>query len=75
MLDRFHSSFRTATLESSIRTALELGELSPGAEAQIQRLATASNLSRHDRCLLALLKDAVSEGYIRRIQPLEPLNR
>jgi hypothetical protein len=57
------------TLESCVRGALTRGELPPAAEAQIAQLAASNDLSSGDRRLLALLNDAIQNGYVRRVQP------
>jgi hypothetical protein len=59
--------FNVASLECCIRTALELGELSPGLELQIKHWETQCHLSEHDRTLLKILQGAIEEGCIRRI--------
>ena len=53
-------------VESWIRTALELRELSPGMEAQIQAWVAQCKLSEHENRLLNVLFDALEAGYIRR---------
>lgn len=55
-------------LEVCIRTALLLGELSPGAAAQIAHYAETEPLSLHDKRLLSLLSDAIQSGSIRRVE-------
>lgn len=55
-------------LECCIRTALELGELSPGAQSCISQLVSDGNLSERDRALLSLLKDAIADGCIHQVR-------
>lgn len=54
-------------LECCIRTALELGELSPGAQSCISQLVSGGNLSERDRALLSILQDAIEDGCIRQV--------
>jgi hypothetical protein len=54
-------------LEACVRTALELGELSPGLENQIKHWATRRQLSEYDRQLLEILQDAIEDGCICRV--------
>lgn len=54
-------------LEACVRTALEIGELSPGLEAQIKHWATRQCISDHDRQLLEILQDALEDGCICRV--------
>lgn len=54
-------------LEACVRTALELGELSPGLEAQIKHWAVRKPLSERDLKLLDLLQDALEDGCICRV--------
>lgn len=54
-------------LETCVRTALELGELSPGLETQIKHWASRRQLSERDRKLLMILQDAVEDGCICRV--------
>jgi hypothetical protein len=65
MLNFDNSRVETFDLETCVRTALESGELLPGAEAQIDRLVTATMLSPRDRYLLKILRDAIRDGCIR----------
>jgi hypothetical protein len=54
------------TLKTFIQTALELGELSPGMEAQIEYWIRQGSLSEREQELLKILHDALQEGCIRR---------
>ncbi len=54
-------------LECYVRTALELGELSPGAQSCISQLVSDGNLSDRDRALLSILRDAIADGCIRQV--------
>lgn len=54
-------------LEACVRMALEIGELSPGLEAQIKDWTTRKRLSDHDRQLLEILQDALEDGCICRV--------
>lgn len=54
-------------LETCVRTALELGELSPGLELQIKHWATRRPLSDHDQQVLKILQDALEDGCICRV--------
>jgi hypothetical protein len=54
-------------IEFYIRNALAFGALSSQAEAEINRLATLGNLSPHECTLLAVLRDSIQEGHIRRV--------
>ncbi|WAL62582.1 hypothetical protein [Thermocoleostomius sinensis] len=63
------SQSNVTSLECCIRTALELGELSPGLELQIKQWETQRHLSDYDRTLLTILREAIEEGCIRRIGP------
>lgn len=60
-------SFSSVSIEQIIQTALDLGELSPGAEAQVQRQLLAGAIGERDRALIDLLQDALQSGYIRRV--------
>lgn len=57
----------TNLVEPIVRTALEFGELTPGAEAQVRWLLTCGKLGARDRSLLCLLQDAIQDGCVRRI--------
>jgi hypothetical protein len=59
--------FDLAPLECCVRTALELGELSPGLEMQIEQWQSHCNLSERDRALLEILYGALADGCIRRV--------
>ena len=54
------------SLEACIRSALETGELLPGAESQLQKIQLHGRLTEKERCLLQLLQDAIQSGCIRR---------
>lgn len=60
------SSLDINLLESWIRSVLELRELSPGMEAQIQDWVAQCELSEHENRLLNVFFDALEAGYIRR---------
>ncbi|MGJ3254107.1 MAG: hypothetical protein ACFE0J_23685 [Elainellaceae cyanobacterium] len=61
-----HSS-KTDHLETYIRTALTVGELTPAVEAQIKQIIRVGNLSRRDCALLSILRDAIQDGCIQRL--------
>ncbi|MDJ0706794.1 MAG: hypothetical protein QNJ46_26275 [Leptolyngbyaceae cyanobacterium MO_188.B28] len=67
MLNLSDNALNAASIESIVRTALSLGELFPGAEAQIERNLQHDNLSATDYRMLAILKDAIADGCVRRI--------
>lgn len=54
-------------LESHIRTALEIGELSPGLETTIRAWANRYILTERDQTLLQILQDAIESGCVRRV--------
>lgn len=54
---------RNQSLEDCIRTALEIGELPPVLNQQIQSL-TRGYLSEREQKLLQLLEDAIQDGCI-----------
>jgi hypothetical protein len=54
-------------LEFCIRSALELGELTPALETQINAWVAKGRLSVRDRTMLTILEDAIQEGCIRRV--------
>jgi hypothetical protein len=56
-------SLKSNGLESLIRTAMLNGELAPGVAAQIGCYRTGK-LSCEERRLLAILDDAMSDGYV-----------
>lgn len=56
------------SLEQCVKTILELGELSPGMEANIQAWLRKGALSDRDQRLLRILADAIADGLIERIQ-------
>jgi hypothetical protein len=56
-------------LEFCIRNALATGELSPATNAYIQQVSSTTNLTRRDRTLLAILKDAIRDGCVQQIEP------
>jgi hypothetical protein len=60
---------RTAfgSIEQIVRLAIELGEISPGAERQVQSLLLNQELAERDRHLVGLLQDAMATGYVQRI--------
>jgi len=58
---------KTDHLETYIRDALTVGELTPAVEAQIKRIIHVGNLSRRDCALLAILRDAIQDGCIQRL--------
>lgn len=67
--DRYSSRYnrlKTDTLEVFIRTALELGELSPGMAVQVDSWIRRGNLSEREQKLLKILQDAIQDGQIRR---------
>jgi hypothetical protein len=55
-------------IEAYVRNALTFKELSPGAEAQINQLKASGNLSVRELTLLAILRDAIQDGCIRRVE-------
>lgn len=66
------SSNPDANLEFCVRNALATGELSPATYAYIQQLtgtAGTANLTRRDRTLLAILKDAIQDGCVQQVEP------
>ena len=66
-LDTSSNYLEFSPLEACVRTALEMGELSPGLEAQIKHWTTRKRLSDHDRQLLRILQDALKDGCICRV--------
>ncbi|GAB4229171.1 MAG: hypothetical protein Kow00121_58100 [Elainellaceae cyanobacterium] len=54
-------------LEWCIKTVLELGELAPGMEANIQEWLNRNSLSDHEQKLLGILQDVLADGTIDRI--------
>jgi hypothetical protein len=67
MLNSSLRALSSVSIEQIIQTALDLGELSPGAEAQVQRQLLAGTIGERDRALIDLLQDALQSGYIRRV--------
>ncbi len=57
------------SIESLVRAALSIGELSPAAEIEINNLVVRGNLSTLDCTMLAILRDAIQDGCIRRLDP------
>jgi len=57
----------TDWVEPIVRMALEFGELTPGAEAQVRWLLLCGKLGSRDRALLCLLQDAIQDGCVRRV--------
>jgi hypothetical protein len=55
------------SIEFYIRYALAFGELSTQAEAEIHRLATQGEASPRECTLLAVLRDAIQDGCVRRV--------
>ncbi|MBE9177336.1 hypothetical protein IQ268_01950 [Oculatella sp. LEGE 06141] len=55
-------------LEYCVRSALAVGELSPAVESHIKRIVVDGNLTPRDRTLLDILRDAIQDGCVRRIQ-------
>lgn len=62
-----YSGTKSEILEDYVRNALAFGELSPAVEANIQTLIHAGNLSRRDRTLISILKDAIHDGCVHRV--------
>jgi hypothetical protein len=54
-------------LEFCIRAALELGELTPALDKQINEWIAKGRLSMRDRTMLNILQDAIQDGCIRRV--------
>jgi hypothetical protein len=58
------------TVKGSVRSlgraALAFGLLTPAAEAEINRSLAKEELSSYDLLVLAVLKDALQEGRVRR---------
>ncbi|NJR59150.1 MAG: hypothetical protein HC769_10035 [Cyanobacteria bacterium CRU_2_1] len=76
MIATLNSSDRTEILlESYIRTAVELGEITPAMEAQIKKFAERGNLSDRNQRLLQILHDALQDGCIQRVTHRSPLDR
>ncbi|MBD2070808.1 hypothetical protein H6F93_25385 [Leptolyngbya sp. FACHB-671] len=58
-----------ANLEFCVRNALATGKLSPATHAYIQQVSGTANLTRRDRTLLAILKDAIRDGCVQQVEP------
>ncbi|MGF1536395.1 MAG: hypothetical protein ACFB4J_07930 [Elainellaceae cyanobacterium] len=63
------ADFRT-DLETQIRHALEVGEISPALERHLAQSANSCATDR-ERKLLLLLQDAVQSGHVQRLCPRE----
>jgi hypothetical protein len=59
------------TLEACVRTALELGEITPFLQAQVDQIAAQPNLSDRHLTILRVLADAIEDGCIRRVSVSE----
>jgi hypothetical protein len=57
-----------ADLEFCVRNALATGELSPATHAYIQQVSSTAHLTRRDRTLLAILKDAIRDGCVQQAE-------
>ncbi len=62
-----HSVSPLTSLESCIRKSLAFGKLSSSTEAQINALVLEGQLSSRDYTLLAILRDALQDGAVRRV--------
>ncbi|MGJ3246013.1 MAG: hypothetical protein ACFE0I_08070 [Elainellaceae cyanobacterium] len=60
---------KTDHLETYVRDALTVGELTPAVETQIKQMIHMGNLSRRDFALLSILRDAIQDGCIQRLAP------
>jgi hypothetical protein len=72
---QLHSRLKSYSIEQVVRSAVELGELSPGAEAQVQRLMLSREMTVRDRSLVRLLHDAIEEGCVQRVGRAEGCKR
>jgi hypothetical protein len=57
----------TPSIETIVRQALALGELSPGAEAAIDQARSQGALTAKDRRVLEILTDAIANNCIQRV--------
>lgn len=60
------------TLEGMVRRAIELGELSPGLAAAIDRHLMGHLPNRRETHFLAILQDAIANGVVRRVPVIPP---
>ncbi len=69
IMNMFYDDATSETLEDYVRNALAFGELPPAVETRIQSLIHSGNLSRRDRTLISILRDAIHDGCIHRVGP------
>lgn len=67
MLGLLEMSSAQLSIEAIVRNALALGELSPGAEAAINRVCAQGRLSAKDQRVLEILADAIANNCVRRV--------
>lgn len=70
MVNTLREDTTTDDLESFVRKTLAFGEISTAAEAKLNHLARQGNVSPRDEMLLAILRDAIQDGCIRRVESI-----
>ncbi|HEY9762573.1 MAG TPA: hypothetical protein V6D07_08615 [Trichocoleus sp.] len=66
MLKSANKTASQVSLESIVRQALAVGELSPEAENSIRQVCASGKLAADDKRILEILEDAIANNCIKR---------